>query len=621
MSTYLTEDTTFSCTPCGAKFSARECSNGMASVGGHKILSTNAKLFLKGAPPTSCPLIPGTPPPPCTYIPGTARLMGAVSDSSHTHGKHPLLTDKCRWNCGKGGIINVSGIGISKDKFLQGTVGTSGNSGVSEEGSDKTDEARGSASTSGQGNGSVKEHGPNEPNEKLNNKTGKNEEKKTEAETKDGLGKLQKEDLHRVLKCRECFEAANCDKLKELCTKDFITSSSKLKKNYEDAMNERVTCPTDGEYLWQGHKAHKAYRDAKNNEQKSGEKWSYAAHHVLSGGQVVEKNKVLLSLVKAFDYDINNVENCVMLLGKAGDVSFKDMNDAEKNIHKYDCMAKGRLQWHGGHHRYKFNKDLMAKIEDQLVMRKIKNPEDIKCYADLLAERLEELEEKWNRRRIRVCPKKACEKCGRKNSKDSQARQDFFNDINNLAEEIRQELTQFSEKPHRSYPWFVSMVTWIYAFNLVHTSHIIAVTDNGSKLILEKFKLSRYEKTLETTGKTLAIEKKDIFVFNNRHPSSEDIKGCVDFCGNVIFFAIQEKLLESGKHMVPDINRCLGFDVGEKYIFPLKTANPEAELKETQTKLLVWIGGRASEAVPGACGLKSTRLAMARETFNISGQQ
>lgn len=518
-----------------------------------------------------------------------------------------MLTDSCKWNCGKGGIITVGRIGVSSNKFLQGSVGSSNPGPENQMNPGKQ------ASGDGAGNDSKPQNKPpaNGTVAKTCDNTGNTGQTKDKSESESGI--LQKEDLHPALKCRECEDADNCGTLAEICAGAFVTSSAKLRKNYESAIEERARRPTaQDEYLWRGHKAHKAYGYAMDNELKSGEKWSYAAHHVLSGGQVVEKNKALLSLFKAFDYDINNVENCVMLLGKSSDVSLKDMDEVHKSVHKYDCMAQGRLQWHGGHHRYKFDKDLLARIKKQLPMRHINNPEDIKCYADLLAEKLEDLEERWNRRKKKICPRAARDSGTTKNSFDRRAKQDFFNDINRLAEEIRRELTEFSEKPHRSYPWYVSMAAWIYAFDLLHTAWLIAVTDNGKALVLDKFKLSRYGNTLLTKGATLTVEKKADFVFNNRHPSPEDISGLVNFCDNIIFFAIGDALLDNG------VNRCLGFEIPRENIFPLGTAKAEYELKQAQTRLVEWIRIRANEDQPGSCGLKCERLARARETFGGS---
>ncbi|MBD5608172.1 MAG: hypothetical protein HDQ93_04905, partial [Desulfovibrio sp.] len=407
-----------------------------------------------------------------------------------------------------------------------------------------------------------------------------------------------------------------CETLAEILTGGINTDSAKLRTNYDKIVEERASPPTARcEFVWQRHPAHKAYEDAQKVQESAKQNWSYAAHHVISSGQVVEKNPEIISLFKAFGYDINNAENCAMLLGVASDGSFKGLAGDEKTVYSYDRMAYGRMQWHVGHHKYTLTEEIKNRIGDQMVMRKQSMPTELeagvgedgtpdlrnlKCYAELLALELQICILPWQRYRNKICPRDALS--ANPSPEQARLREDFFSQINSLADRIRNKLAAFSEKPHHSFPWYVSMAAWLFAYNILHTSYIIAVTRAEKGLRLQKFRLKRHGNTLKkpkdpaTIGpgdvKTVTVEPAGEIVFNNRNPDLAEIVKCVGFCDKVIFFAMPESLMDETTNSMGD-NEAIGFAIDKKFILQLQSDDPiDAELERRGTEVLVWIGNK-----------------------------
>lgn len=593
MGTYLTEDTAFFCVMCGARFGA--CDNGgdNVTVRGKKVLTAGAKLDISGMRPQLCPFNAASP-YNCLYVNGSARLLPGGRDSACKSAGSALLTDSCKFRCPKGGIITVDGIGVSRGLFLQGNASAA--AGEGHKGAGDAGAAAASAAVAGVSNEPQAEEGAGDG-------TAAGERAKKESEP------LRKEELPKILKCRQCDKSDGCDTFQELRARAIDNSSGILGKNYNKAIVERVVRPLSrDQFIWRGHKAHLAYMAAQEEEKRAGEKWRYAAHHILCGNQAVGRNRKLLALCNAFGYDVNNADNCIWLLGKSKDVSFQGLSHEEKSIHKYKCMAHGRLQWHGGSHEYRINKELTERIAARLRTHKRYDLEKIKCYAQLLAEELTELVERWESAPCSVCPKKSMD--NGQESVDKLMRDAFIADMNRLAERIRKELAEFSEKPHRSYPWYVSMHAWLYAFDLLHTNYIIAVTRSDDNVLLEKFKLSRYGDTLLETGVNLKIERQGCWIFPG-NPVKDDVDACLSFCDGVQFFAVEQGIIENG------LCRCLGFETGPEFVFPLEGSSAAEELCNRQTELMVWIGGGNADSQAGACGVRQKRRIAAYGFFNI----
>lgn len=615
MAKYLTEDSSFSCEPCKARFAAKEFKSQDVRASGHKVLSAEAKLYMT-SPPPPCPITSS----PCAYAPYTA-ILNSRGDSGRTLGSAPLLTDSCKWNCGKGGIIAVSGVGASANCFCQGSVsGKDGGDMDRDAGATGEDErSNQGAATSGEGsenNSASAQAAANTGEGPTAEPDAGGEQNKEKADTREKEEiVLRKEQLNQALKCDKCPESDSCETLAEILTGGVKTSSAKLGSNYDKIVETRLSAPAKNfEFVWKRHPAHNAYEYARKVRESCDKKWSYAAHHVISGGQVVEKNPEILSLFKAFGYDINNAENCVWLIGIASDVSFKGLDEDEKNVQKYDCMAYGRMQWHGGHHQFKLTREIKARIGEQMVMRKQTAPDflqagmtedgkpdlrKLECYAELLRLRLEKISNAWSKNKNKICPRDA--RSANPSPRQARLRDEFFSQINGLADEIRRKLAAFSGKPHRSFPWYVSMAAWLFAYNILHTSYIVAVSPAENGLKLQKFRLERHGDTLkkpkssEEIGpgevKTVAIAPAGEIFFNNRNPDLTEIGKCVAFCDNVIFFAMPSSLMDETADSSGN-NRALGFAIDKKFILRLRSDDPQAELESRGTETLVWIGGR-----------------------------
>lgn len=436
MSDYLTEKTKFAAINCPARFTGKEFGGERVYARGAKVLSVDAKLDLDGTRPQACPFKPPTTPPtPCMYVNGTAQLTGP-GDFSHRLGKTPLATSACVWNCGQGGLIKVSSVGPSEGKFLQGSVGE-----ASAEGEKSANESRakdeGAKSAPAAETVDKSAAGDEEP---------KGEPAATNAEM-EAPGRLKKDELHKNLRCRSCDQAEDCEKLKQILGGDYFSNSAALRRNYEKLIASRGVKPDPAEgFVWKRHPAENAWKRAREVEQEAGLRWSYAAHHLLSVKDVVAKDKALLSLIKAFEYDINNGDNCVMLLGKSGDVDFQELDESEKRVHKYHCLARGRMQWHGGGHTFKINPEFTSLI----MARTSADPSSIKCYAELMREKLAGFVERWTKETPKVCP--------RDEKRVADVREDFWRELNRIADEVRLKLTEFRDDPRDSFPWYVAMI-------------------------------------------------------------------------------------------------------------------------------------------------------------------
>ena len=110
--------------------------------------------------------------------------------------------------------------------------------------------------------------------------------------------------------------------------------------------------------------------------------WSYAAHHIISGGQVFKQEPEIVRLADFLHYDINNAENCIFLISKGH--GYGDETKAERPISAYDAMGRARLQWHLGGHQYTLPAEELKLIRQRIQKQTGQSAADIRSYADLL---------------------------------------------------------------------------------------------------------------------------------------------------------------------------------------------------------------------------------------------
>ena len=278
-----------------------------------------------------------------------------------------------------------------------------------------------------------------------------------------------------------------------------------------------------------------AEKDAKQTSLGVKRGWSTVAHHIISGKQVLEEFPRLVKLARFCGYDVDNASeskhginhypNCIMLVGYPSDYgklknglapSGKKEREFAKSSDADEVMREAMMQWHVGSHQYRFAKDEKKKLrsksrEEQekraagdsfhrnmrtvLGKRREFRGQDltIACYANLVKARLQELEDEL----------KANPVCYKNNES---FQKDFIHRMEAISGEIKKKLAAFQEKPHRSYPYFVSLEAYLYAFAIPRTVHAVLVRSYRHGMRLTPWRITRYAGTLQDHDKSLSFE-------------------------------------------------------------------------------------------------------------------
>lgn len=315
--------------------------------------------------------------------------------------------------------------------------------------------------------------------------------------------------------------------------------------------------------------------------------WTDAAHHIISGNQVFKKCREIVRLANFYNeghlngntqykgYDINSARNCIMLISKDVEYSKKVDSKVEKNISAYDAMSTTGIQWHLGGHSYTFNKEEIPVLHQRIKLFTKKEARELKNYAELL-------EEELNKIQISMCKNKVCRATPRQNAA-------FVTRMNNLSAKIKKYLGDFRIKPHRSYPYYVSQEAFRYTFSLPRTGKIMLVRqgDKENSLLLEKFRVKRFEDTIMDRDKNLDFSRifneQDVqnpkeFVFNDEQSK----KDCIYFCDNIEHFILIDN---------PNLN-LLPFKIDAENILSLQgieKISSEQFLQQHDTEILVFL--------------------------------
>ena len=304
--------------------------------------------------------------------------------------------------------------------------------------------------------------------------------------------------------------------------------------------------------------------------------WSTVAHHIISGKQVLEEFPRIVKLARFCGYDvdndsssthgINHYPNCIMLVGRPADYGKlsdgsipqeRQTQDFIKSVDADDVMSESLVQWHVGSHQYRFSKDEKKKLRRsqqakqeqqaagivfqtnmQTVLGKRKDFRDqiltITCYAELMKARLQELEDE-----VKANP--VC-------YKDEHARQDFIHHMECISREVKTRLAAFHEKPHRSYPYFVSLEAYLYAFAVPRTAHVVLVQRYRQGLRFSPWRITRYADTLRDNTKSLSFESEgentDLYKLRYDGSSDKDVLDCLNtVCRSSRCFLLTDGLL------------------------------------------------------------------------------
>ena len=311
--------------------------------------------------------------------------------------------------------------------------------------------------------------------------------------------------------------------------------------------------------------------------------WSYAAHHIISGNQVL-KDEEFIELVRMANslwdtsnpeskiYDINNAKNCAFLISK--DYEYGEKNQNRKTVSAYDAMSESGIQWHLGGHSYQFDRDEVDFLRGRVqFLTHQSTAVDLKNYAELLKEELRKI--KTSMFANKVCRDTVAQKRA------------FVLRMNNVSRNVKNKLSAFQEKPHHSFPYYVSKVAYQFAFGLPRTAKIIFVYRVGNKVGLEKFRVTRFNDTITISGKILDF--KPIIPITESNPSlfeiqtGEEKAKLIRFCENIEFFVLDKGI---NKDILP-------FHIEKRFVFESKNEERRHKtvewLEDHDTEILVWL--------------------------------
>ena len=348
--------------------------------------------------------------------------------------------------------------------------------------------------------------------------------------------------------------------------------SQTLRRNYDKARNQHDQYDRYFDNLFGFYASDEDRRNATGVKRG----WSTAAHHIISGKQVLENFPRLVKLARFCGYDvdndpssthgINHYPNCIMLVGRPADYGKstdgnipeeRKAQDFIKSVNADDVMSESLVQWHVGSHQYRFSKDekkklrrsQLAKQEQQAagsvfqanmqtVLGKRKDFRGqtltVTCYAELMKARLQDLEDEL----------KANTVC----YKDEQKRQDFIHRMESISREVKKRLAAFHEKPHRSYPYFVSLEAYLYAFAVPRTAHVVLVQRYRQGLRFSPWRITRYADTIKDNTKSLSFESEsgntDLHKLRSDGSSDKEVLDCLNnVCRSSRYFLLTDGLL------------------------------------------------------------------------------
>ncbi|MBR0282172.1 MAG: AHH domain-containing protein [Oscillibacter sp.] len=312
-----------------------------------------------------------------------------------------------------------------------------------------------------------------------------------------------------VSACEYCGRRENCEYLKTPCgiEPQLVNASAKLRKNAPD-------------------KALAYTRKAEALSREYGLSWSLSgeAHHILSKA-VFASSRKLCKLANFYGYDINGAENCILLPSPAKDGEFGQRMPEAKTANAYEVMGITGAQWHSGPHEYRISReshqDMVAAVRKYVERSggSLSAGSELENYFQLARAECLKLE--------RIVDKTFS--CCVENQAANRER--FHQLVNRSIGRIEERLLAFAENKKKSYPYYVSRLSFLYAFDLPRTGKAILIRRRDGKRIYEKrvFRLS------EKGGGRPSLTKSD-----ERVAEETDTGELITFCGNTVYFFIED---------------------------------------------------------------------------------
>lgn len=535
MAEFLTENAVFICDK-GSVITCKDSGNNSVKYNGATLLTTGATVNTKAgvcvtlSAPCNCQL--------SAWIPG-------FSPMKISNGK-PLLIDTAKNFCtvGAGNIsVKVSGV------FGKLTTGNAPAS-MSITALNLNNPADSKQNVSAEKNSTAK-------NSAEKNFTEKNSAEKVPAENSKKLLSKPSKNLFCPYNENDA-KCQNCEYPRTPTTID--NNSAKLRENYlAHIADENNRDEVDKHFL------------------KVQDKFKFQAHHLISGNQIfapikkakdgrkINRRAKLVRLANFCGYDINNAKNCIMLVMYGENYGEQA---GGKSGGAYDTMSLSKIQWHVGGHSYKFSPEETKKIQAQIRFYTKKNSaEPILNYVQAVSAELDKIQAELATSIVcRNSPKQ-------KNS--------LIARLNKLSAEIKKKLGAFTEKPQKSFPFYVSKEAYTYAFNLPQTAKIILIRRAGEKFLFEKFRAERFSEVLTSdSGKKLIFNPKGAESF--KLDTRENAIDCIAFCENIEYFILADGV---------DLTDIFFLPTNEKFtkIISGKIESGLKFLEQHDTEILVWL--------------------------------
>lgn len=329
-----------------------------------------------------------------------------------------------------------------------------------------------------------------------------------------------------------CKERESCEYYK---TQIFVENdSAKLSNNFK---TERAT-------EWNGYLAKHKEKNADSSE--GG--WRIAAHHMISGNQVLMMKDTqgnllygdIVKLANFFGYDVNNAFNCIML--PTNENNFGQKEPLTKIANAYEVMWLMGRQWHVGGHEYNLSKDTLESLKGfyDKYPEQYPSPGDPMFFRNYKTAMKEEMDKLQSGIR---------DQCWKKNYE--RKREKFIASINNVSKNVEDKLLAFENNPRKSFPFFVSKVSVEYAYNIPSTSKIIVLFNEKNGITAKKYRVERYMKN----DLKIIFNEKGVLSFK----STDEL---ILFCENIMYFLIDG-----------DVDYQLPFLPSENDPYVMRTAN------------------------------------------------
>lgn len=638
---YVNENVSVKCPALIGKFTARELVNKKVKVDGKIALTqSGAKLTGSGTCKILTAMANGVPQPCQCRM--SCTLSGWQNVSNNAAQGSALLLKTSVNQCTVGSPVTISSAGqnnVTKDMRVSvaplAELGAMAVSSLATETNKPKDslspsqEGGNAPSTSGRVASNCQTGGSN-PN--VNSQKEETEEQKAAFIPRTGLLCACSETNPKCLDCEYRLDR----RLHPVVANDAVT----LRENYRKAKDKHDRHDRYFDQLF-GFYAEGEEKGKSIGEQRG---WSTVAHHIISGKQVLEEFPRLVKLARFCGYDvdndptstrgINHYPNCIMLVGypagygKLADGSTpqgKETQEFIKSVDADEVMSESLMQWHVGSHQYRFAKEekkkLRRKQQEQqewqaagsifkenmqtvLGKRKEFRGQDltIACYADLLKAHLQVLENTLL----------ATPVCYKDNEK---AKQEFIDGMENISRKVKAKLAAFREKPHRSYPYFVSLEAYLYAFAVPRTVHAVLVKRYRHGLRMMPWRITRYADTLRDENKSLSFETEgeptDLHKLRYDGSSDEEVLRCLNgVCKSSRYFILMDDLTAED---LPFLLESPNGNSGAEYFFqlfvPSGVRSDEDILQEYDSDISAWLRRVAKDNAQQeeGLGIKSVR--------------